>query len=70
MITISSYMDCDCIDGELRYIKINYKKGNGELVLECTFCKQLFDLKGNKIQRKIYEYVPATIEDIKMYSNL
>ena len=64
MVTIGSDLDCDCIEGDLRYIKIINQNNVEEVVLQCNYCKQIYALDGTKKQIEIDGCIPATNEDI------
>ena len=65
MVAIEADFECDCIDGDLRYI-IDLEENN-EILIKCNFCAQLYDIYGNKINRTIRKYKPATSLDIQRF---
>lgn len=64
MVAIEADIECDCIDGDPRYI-INQEKENNEILIECNYCAQLYDVNGKKMDRTINKYKPATYLDIQ-----
>jgi len=65
MVTIHSMKTCsNCSGRDLRYIKINYHKTNGKIVLECCDCGCMMNTDGSMIVEKIIEYLPATKAEI------
>ena len=59
MVSIEANLECDCIDSDLRYIKIQ-EDGCNEILIKCDFCGQIYNLNGVKINREIKEYTPAS----------
>ena len=59
MVSTEANLECDCIDSDFRYIKIQ-EDGCNEILIKCDFCGQIYNINGVKINREIKEYTPAS----------
>ena len=63
MVAVEADIECDCIDGDPRYI-ID-QEDNNKILIECNYCAQLYDINGKKIDKRLKKYKPATSEDVQ-----
>ena len=63
MVTIEADLECDCIDGDPRYIIIPTNK-KSKVFVECNYCKQIYNINGEKTNIELNEYLPAKYNDI------
>ncbi len=63
LIAIEADIDCDCIDSDPRYI-VDPDRDN-EVLIECNYCRQLYDTHGVKQNRIIDYYKPANNKWLK-----
>ena len=69
MVALEADLECDCIDSDLRYIKIQEDRCY-EILLKCDFCGQIYNINGMKINRAIKEYTPATSIELQHFKSI